>query len=165
MDKSRGQANGLRDQADALTVLNTCEMADMGDSGGTGTRSDRCWRCKTPRSWARWPGKLVRCIEWAQGCARYSQQHEYDCRHNKKSVHIKIYHKCKTYLSMQEDVTKLSPEAVKACQTCTNTCMALQYMCIWLGTHKDVSVHAQRRQNHWTYLLGVQDCAETERWA
>ena len=40
MDKSRGQANGLRDQADALTVLNTCEMADMGDSGGTGTRSD-----------------------------------------------------------------------------------------------------------------------------
>ena len=37
MDKSRGQANGLRDQADALTVLNTCEMADMGNSGGTGT--------------------------------------------------------------------------------------------------------------------------------
>ena len=40
---------------------------------------------------------------------------------------------------MQEDVTKLSPEAVKACQTCTNTCMALQYMCIWLGTQRCVS--------------------------
>ena len=37
-DKSNGRVNESRSQADASTVLNTCETASMGDGGGTGAR-------------------------------------------------------------------------------------------------------------------------------
>ena len=54
-----------------------------------------CRRCKARCSWARWPWKLVRCIEAAQGCREYA----YTPRvMHTTPIDLQMHQQCKTYL-------------------------------------------------------------------